>query len=413
MDEDVTKATLLDTFESDLLTDLVPDPIAAVDVRASLSKGAVPPADHIELALIEVQLASRTDLLPIVDVATRAAFQALTASALSEVPSHPNVFGDWYGESTYQAAYARRRTRILQLTNDTSCRAVLKADIHNFAASVTLSALEAQTWMTDSLRVALRALWQLSGRCILHGHSWSNRLASALLSGVDEALDLAYPSRWLRWADDIHIFTDSRTEAEEARQLLSDALEPLGLRLSEAKTSITSPHAIATGVAADVSGEPELVWYDGLKHRDVRALRYALPRLAAQGNPAALSSLQDVIREWPYLGPRALMYLDRAASATDIREQVAAILAEHHAVSLITTRACALAIRHPKLINEISDGLLVQLEDSTGSGLVALAWRVRALQTGAPQRAPNERYETWLRSAASLDADPPVLDTLL
>lgn len=72
------------------------------------------------------------------------------------------------------------------------------------------------------------------------GNLTSQLWANVYLDGVDHTMAcLAGRRRYLRYVDDIALFSDSREELEEARRLMAAELEAIRLRLHPVKTAIT------------------------------------------------------------------------------------------------------------------------------------------------------------------------------
>ena len=80
------------------------------------------------------------------------------------------------------------------------------------------------------------------GRGLRQGMPLSPVLSNFVMRDVDRALEKA-KLKAIRYADDIAVFCDSEAECESALELITDLLEPLGLRLppldSTGKTTIT------------------------------------------------------------------------------------------------------------------------------------------------------------------------------
>ena len=72
------------------------------------------------------------------------------------------------------------------------------------------------------------------------GNLTSQLWANVYLDGVDHAMAAEFGGRrYLRYVDDIALFSDSREELEQARARLAEALESIRLRLHPVKTAIT------------------------------------------------------------------------------------------------------------------------------------------------------------------------------
>jgi hypothetical protein len=402
---------LASSFASDLLTDWVPDSIGAAEVLTDLRNGVLPTTGPLQAAQLLVTLATRSDSVPVIDVASRARLHYITDDALAGYIPDSNVFSYRSLEPGYRPAYRARMNRLRSLANDSRYPLVLAADVYRFSASLPLSVILQQKWMTSALGDALTKLSATAGRCLLPGHHWANRIGSAVLEPVDIALRSAFGSRWVRWADDLHVFVADAAEAEQARILLLEELEQLDLTLSQDKTRLISASDLLTGPARDVAGEPVQAWLRGVANSDVRALRYALPRLAEFLNPVALDHLNSMTAEHPYILPRAIYYLDKfinTPSGTAIAIDLLQRVTRPDAIG----RALALAIRHRALLAAVPDHVLQLADDSDVPSLRALAWRT-TWAVGACSPPPDKRVAAWVTSGGQPDKDLPSVETLL
>jgi hypothetical protein len=404
-------AALSSSFASDLLTDWVPDSIGAADVFGALRSGVLPPKEPLRAAHLLVTMATRSSLVPVIDVASRARLHSITDDALAAYKPDANVFSYRSLGSTYRPAYRARIDRLRSLASDSRYPLVLAADVARFTASVPLSTILRQQWITPALADELTNLRAAAGRCLLPGHHWANRIGSAVLGRVDTALRSAFGSRWVRWADDFHVFVADSAEAERVRSLLLEELRDLDLTLSEEKTRLMSVSDLLSDRARDVAGDPAQVWLRGVTNSDVRALRYALPRLAAGHNPVALDDLNRIIAEIPYVLPRAVYYLDQFVDTPDGTAIAVELLQRENAPEAIG-RLLALTARHQALLAAVPDHVLQIAEASDVPALRALAWRA-ARATGTASSPPTERLAAWVRSGGQLEQRLPNLETLL
>jgi hypothetical protein len=284
------------------------------------------------------------------------------------------------------------------------------ADVARFSASVSLSVILRQEWITQTLADELANLSAITDRCLLPGHHWANRIGSAVLGGADKALRAAFGSRWARWADDFHIFVADPAEAEQARSLLAEELGKLDLTLSSEKTRLMSVADLLAGPARDVAGDPAEVWLRGVANSDARAFRYALPRLAARHDPIALDDLIHITTENAYILPRTVYYLDQLAD-TPRGLTIAVELLQRVKAPEAIGRLMALAVRHQALLAAIPDQVLQIAEASNVPALRALAWRT-AWARGIFSPPPTERLVAWVKSGR-LEQHLPSLATLL
>jgi group II intron reverse transcriptase/maturase len=141
--------------------------------------------------------------------------------------------------------------RVLQDHQD-GFRWVLDADIQGFfdnlPHSVMMAALAAEVADGNILRLIqkfLRAgvmengVFKPTSVGTPQGGVISPLLANIVLHHLDEQLHRS-GYRFVRYADDFVVLTSSKTQAKEALHLVSQTLEPLGLKLSPEKTRITT-----------------------------------------------------------------------------------------------------------------------------------------------------------------------------
>jgi hypothetical protein len=401
---------LADGFAADLLLDWIPDAIGAVDVVRALRAGYAPVMQSAEADQIVVELAKRSERIPVIDVALRARLHWLVVEALADHTPAAGVFSYRSPVPDYREAYRARAVRLRTLSADLRHPLVLIADVHRFSASLPLEAVLRQPWMTPALATELTALATVAGRCHLPGHLWANRIGMAVLASLDVALDAAVGPRWVRWSDDIHVFVTDTDEAERIRELIAKELGRLQLRLSDAKTGIHPAGTPLRGPARDVAGEPVEVWRQGVVNDDMRALRYALPRLGALRDRTALADLVAVTASHPYLLPRAISYLDGFANMAEGARTFRQLL-ERESAPWLVARLLALALRHPALLSTVPDSTIRAAAESNVLGLRALAWRAD-FERGNVMSAPTARLAVWMQGNRR-GADLPSVETLL
>jgi hypothetical protein len=368
----------------------------------------------VEADAITVQMARRSERLAIIDVMLRARLHLLVDEALADHVPAPGVYSYRSGDTDYHTGYWKRAARLRELSDERRYPLVLYADVHQFSASVSLGILLRQPWMTDALTKELAALNAVAGRCCLRGHIWANRLCGTVLEPLDAALEKAVGPRWVRWSDDIHVFVTDDDEAQRVRQLIAEELADQGLRLSDAKTGVRPATWPLAGPARNVAGQPAEVWRAGVEHNDVRALRFALPRLGPLGDGVALQDLIAVTTAHPYLLPRAISYLDHFAETTEGME-IFHQWRQRERAPWPQARLLALAIRHPALLSTMSEHTLRAAANSEVAGVRALAWRA-AYEQGHLTSAPTARLAAWMRDNGRSNAhgiDLPSVKTLL
>lgn len=399
-------------FAEDLLTEWVPDVLNAVDVKADVAEGVVDPGLRITACRLRVPLARRCESVPVVDTAVRGQMHVLVELALRRHRPRRQVSSYRSAAWNYRDAYRGRLARMQELSDRADLPFVLKLDIHRFGRSLPLSALLGTSWMTEALASRLAELEREAGECLLPGHRWANRLGTAVLAPVDEAVGASAADRWVRWGDDWHVFTKDEDEAEQIRGTVEAELKLLGLALSEEKSGIAPAREVLAGPARDVAGHPADVWSKGYESGDIRALRFSLPRLSPSDSVSR--TIPSAVRAFPGLLPRAVEYLDRAMGTSAGRVTVLQLLERAEVDSFVAARLLALACRHPHLADSVPDSLLISVDRCGIDGVQALAVRV-ATMTGRKHLVspPPPRLAAWLSSGDDFRRDPPSVVTLL
>ncbi|WP_096214599.1 hypothetical protein [Streptomyces sp. 2323.1] len=414
MRDDVTvlNSVLSTSFGHDLLTEWIPDALGATDVIRDLAGGTVAVPERLDVGWLQVPLTRRTERVPVVPPAVRAHAHLLVERSLLRQEPRPEVFS--YGSPVwdYRSAYRARQTRMREMARRGDLPLVLRLDIHRFGQSLPLHVLLDAPWMTGELAGYLTELHRATGRCLLPGHRWANRLGTAALAPIDVLLAVTTPGRWLRWGDDWHVFVRDSAEAEQVRGVVEGGLEALGLWLSEDKSTTEPVNDLFAGPAHDVAGHPPEVWRRGIQDADVRALRYALARI--EPDEEVSRALASTVRTWPVLLPRAVQYLDRAVGTSAGQEAARELLETAHTNLFVAARILALAGRHQALASGVSDRLLGLAAGCEISGLRALAARV-ALCTGRRRLVPEPPLHLlrWTAQGADIRRNPPSVATLL
>ncbi|MFJ1590523.1 hypothetical protein ACIOD0_09795 [Kitasatospora albolonga] len=423
--------TCLPSFREGLRTGWLPDAFGAADLLAALSDGGflASPADVPSLItqtpphMLTVPVGERTREVPLMPPPVGAALHVLTERALRDHRPHACVHNATRTDWRYRPAYRTRSERLMALASDGQRRFILYLDIENFGPSVRLSVLLGAPWMTDELARSLRIVHRHTGQCLVHGTSWSTRLGSALLAPVDQVVDQQAGDFWTRWSDGWHVAVKDACEGDRIQQAMTEALAPLGLRLSEPKSGLLTPDAVAKGPAADVSGPVGLVWRLARSRNDLRRYRYVLAR--ADPDPEICAELPDLVRRHPVLLPRAAHYLDGAASTPEGADAFTELLRwayeegggqEHPArhAPFRYGRLLALAARHPALAQLVPASVLDRWCASPLTPLRELAERVAVTGLGPDAVVgPLPRVHAWLRRGASAGDSPPQTATYL
>jgi hypothetical protein len=399
-------------FAGDLLTDWVPDVLNAVDVRAAVAGGLVDPTIRINVCRLRVPLARRSEAVPVVDAIVRGQMHVLVERALSWHRPRRQVFSYRSAEWDYRDAYRRRQARMRELCGRADLPFVLKLDVHRFGRSLPLPALLGTSWMTEQLAGRLAELEREAGASLLPGHRWSNRLGTAVLAPVDEAVAALAADRWVRWGDDWHVFTKDEDEAEQIRGTVELELKLLGLALSEEKSGLVPAKEILASPARDVAGDPGEVWRRGYDSGDVRALRFALPRLGPHTQVSL--SVPEAVHDFPGLLPRAVEYLDRAMGTVSGRASALLLLESAGDDLFMMARMLTLACRHPYLAEAVPDELLILADGCGVDGVQALAVRIATVTgRGRLVSAPSPRIAAWLSAGGDFRRVQPSVVTLL
>ncbi|MEU5613786.1 hypothetical protein AB0H03_34640 [Streptomyces sparsogenes] len=400
------------SFSHDLMTDWIPDALGAADVTHALADGTLSAPPQLGVGWLRVPLARRTEGIPVVHLAVRAHMHLLVERSLHHYRPHPAVFSYRSTDWDYRRAYRARRERMHALGRQADLPLVLKLDVHRFGESLPLHVLLDAPWMTDTLAKQLTELHHKTGRPLLPGHRWANRLGTAALHPIDARLTVMAPDRWMRWGDDWHVFVHDMVEAEHVRAAVKAGLEALGLRLSEEKSTIEPVANLFAGPARDVAGNPPDVWRCGIRNNDVRALRYALPRIDPEAEVSR--RIPGIVRAQPTLLPRAVYYLDRAVNASAGHEAVRELLETAHLDLFAVARLLALAGRHQEVALCVPDSLLALAADCGIDALRELAARVAICtrrRDVLPE--PSQRLHQWIAQGAHARHYPPSVATLL
>ncbi|MEU2558393.1 hypothetical protein ABZ626_03460 [Streptomyces longispororuber] len=411
MTEDASPAqALAAAFDGDLLTDYVPDALGAVDVRRLLSADR-PLDEPLDVGHLRVPLARRVEVVPVVSCAARAHMLRLTEQALHAHVPRPEVFSYRSLSWRYRPAYQERQRHLRALATRSDLPLVLVLDVHRFGRSLPLDVLCRAPWMTERLAEALTALYGAAGRGLLSGHRWANRLATAVLAPLDDAVASLAPGRWARWGDDLHVFVRDHAEADGIRAAVATVLRRLGLRLSAEKSTVTAAAAVLARSARVIPGRAEEVWRAGLADGDVQALRYALPRTPPDDTVSR--TLVGAVRSHPGLLPRAAHYLDRAASSPSGRAAAEDLLRTAEPDAFTAARLLPLVARHPGLVPVVPDALLAVAEGSGIGPLRELAFRLAVARGRRHSPPPTPRMRAWLAQGACPHSQLPDVDTLL
>ncbi len=324
----------------DLATRWVPDVIADVDLDEAIRD---PRVDEEDVRLVDV---------PRADGGVRRA-PVLSGSALSALRSavqplrqisdeilDPAVCGYRVGATgavSYSEEYRRFRAFAEALSEESSW--VVVADVSNFFDSVSPHAvrLALRHDFEPAIDPIVDLLHQLRARGVAGlpaGYGDARLIANAVLAPVDRALGAPFT----RWIDDYRIFASTKAEADGVVRSLRNALGQFDLQLKDTKLEIMPTleyRRIRHGVPLDSvyhpQDEPEdtvraalrSVFIGAVSTGDRRRLRFVLPRLARELDPAAIDYAFAALHAGSIDAPRLAHYLSvfvsDAAVATRIR----------------------------------------------------------------------------------------------
>ena len=237
----------------------------------------------------------------------------------------------------------------------------LAADVAGFYEYVmdvvlfeTLETLGVPAEVTDGLRGLIKGWHKKSGlRGLPQGPDASAVLANAFLVPVDdEVASVAAARGWeyIRWSDDIRVFTNSEDEARMAAFVVSGAMRRRGLYLAPAKTRVVTVKALAKDTVAP--GLERVAYLFDLKRFDkVRSeigpifrratdngrrlredrlteLRFCLYRLGRTRDDRALNLVLRSLKECGFLGAFVYLYLREFADRKRVLDRIATALPE-------------------------------------------------------------------------------------
>ncbi|WP_408898367.1 RNA-directed DNA polymerase [Nocardioides sp. R1-1] len=319
-------ASLVDDLHEDLRTRWVPDVIADADAGAS---AVSPSLDADALSLFPVLRDAGPRVAPIFTVQALAAQRQAVASLrlISDGLLEPTVCGyrrGADGDSDYSTEYQRFRSLTESMLD--CYPLVVTADVSDFFDSVDLEQVRGSMSATMGeecwapIEGYLRQLHGAGVPGLPAGYGDARLIANAVLTPVDRRIE----SEWVRWVDDYRIFVRSEAEAFLQLDRLRRSLRSVGLRLNESKVRVTpSDHFRKTmhGGALTSVYHPETesgptvraalrsVFIDAVNTENRRLLRFALPRLAEQGDDFAVAYAVDALQSRTLDAPRLVGYL--------------------------------------------------------------------------------------------------------
>jgi len=299
------------------------------------------------------------------------------------------------GDVSYSEEYRRFRSFAEALSDGSGW--VVVADVRNFFDSVSAKAMRIalQDDFKESVDPVSELMGQLGARGLTGlpaGYGDARLLANAFLSPVDKALKVPFT----RWVDDYRLFASTRTEAEDAIQVLSAGLTRLGLELSGSKLAVMTTleyrsrrHGIPLDSVYHPQDEPSetiraglrSVFIDAVSEGDRRRLRFVLPRLAEQRDPVAVEYALSALRANSIDAPRLVQYLGAFISEPALAAQVIAIASNPAASDWTLMRLIPLLIR-VGLDEEAISAIVARLHGTESS----LLWGLLVRLLGVHQR---------------------------
>lgn len=334
--ERLEHTTLVRDLAEDLATRWVPDVVADADIQEAVLRPGVSAHD---VRMVDVPRASGPARR--VPVLSGSALGALRKAVeplrrVGDQVLDPAVCGYRTGATggvSYSDEYRRFRAFTEALGDESSW--VVVADVKNFFDSVSPEtvrrSLGDEFGDTEALNHLLREFHVLGVAGLPAGYGDARLIANAVLAPADRALDVPFT----RWVDDYRIFAASRSEAERALGRMRERLGDLGLALNESKLEITSTReyrSVRHGVPLDSvyhpQDEPQGVVRAALRSvfltaaavGDRRRLRFALPRLAQEGDGIAVDYALQALRGNSIDAPRLVHYLSAFVSVTDVAD---------------------------------------------------------------------------------------------
>ena len=315
---------------------------------------------------------------------------------------------------------------------------VLVTDIAGFYEHVdpdvltdTLGNLGVRSEDRGAIKGLLKGWQKKSGlRGLPQGPDASAVLSNAYLVPVDEEMaSLARSNDWryVRWSDDIRVFTKSEDSARTAAFRLSLAIRRQGLYLQGSKTRIRSAaDAAADATAADLGAAGYLFSLGAMKASkelivpifrrathggrridpgDITELRFSLYRLGAMGDDRAL---RLVLRELPtiaFLGDFIYLYLRAFLGRPSVLARIADVLG-----TLQPDRDAYLAGQLLRLLHEAPTVTAIALDTIRSyAGPAEPTPAVRAVAVTALGKHGSAFDESQIRTALWRESDPRVV----
>lgn len=423
---------LLVDLREDLATRWVPDAIADVDLNEAIAHPRVGDGD---VRLVDVpRVGGGVRRAPVLSGSALSALRCAVhpLRQFSNEVLDPAVCGyrvGATGDVSYSEEYRRFRAFADAMSDQSSW--VVIADVSNFFDSVTPHAirLALRNDFEPAVEPVVDLLHQFQARGVVGlpaGYGDARLIANAVLAPVDRAVG----PRFTRWIDDYRVFTATRAEADGVVRAFRAALGALDLRLNDAKLEIMpsleyrrARHGMPLDSVYHPQDEPEAavraalrsVFISAVSMGDRRRLRFVLPRLARELDPAAIDYAFAALHANSVDAPRLVHYLSAFTSEATVTARIRALSVDRTLSDWVLMRIVPLLCRID-LDNETLDAISHRAENTDSSLLWGLLVRLLAVQrherTFDLLNRPQDVRDSRAAVAAFVDLDIEVPDSL-
>lgn len=353
---------LANDLQEDLATRWIPDVLADVDLTAKLRISSMSQDDVLRVEVPRVDGGIR-----VAPMLSGSALRALRDAVghireLSEAAINPAVCGyrtGASGDSRYSDEYHRFR-EITAAMADQHCYVAI-ADVCNFFESVRMPAVRnsmlakfGAAWAPVETFVNHARLLGVSG--IPAGYGDARLIANLILTHADDRIGVQFT----RWVDDYRIFADSKRSVNEAIARLETGLAEMGLRLNHKKLRVLESSEYRQnkyGAPLDSVYHPQdeapevvranlrAVFLRAVAENNRRLLRFALPRLAQQGDDIAVSFVLRELSHHSVDAPRMAHYLSAFIEDENVAAQVEDLVSRASEMPWVLLRLSPLLVR--------------------------------------------------------------------